>query len=157
MELIRGQHNLRPRHRGCVATIGNFDGVHLGHQAILAQLAEQAARLRQPRLVITFEPQPQEFFRRSLEKFRLTPFRTKAEILSTLGVDILYAVPFNAKLAAMAAEAVTLFSRPAEIKIRLLISAIKKNCLPRMASLVKTRTSTVKMESTLWLKSRSVR
>jgi hypothetical protein len=62
MELIRGQHNLQPHHRGCVATIGNFDGVHLGHQAILAQLAEQASRLRLPRLVITFEPQPQEFF-----------------------------------------------------------------------------------------------
>ena len=46
MEFIRGQHNLRPRHHGCVATIGNFDGMHLGHQAILAQLAEPAAAVR---------------------------------------------------------------------------------------------------------------
>ena len=46
MELIRGLHNLRPRHRGCVATIGNFDGVHLGHQAVIGQLAEKAQALR---------------------------------------------------------------------------------------------------------------
>ena len=42
MELIRGLHNLTSRHRGCVATIGNFDGVHLGHQAVIGQLAEKA-------------------------------------------------------------------------------------------------------------------
>ena len=45
MELIRGFHNLQPRHRGCAATIGNFDGVHLGHQAVLGQLSERAAEL----------------------------------------------------------------------------------------------------------------
>ncbi len=63
MELIRGLHNLKPRHHGCVATIGNFDGVHLGHQAVAGQLAEKAQALGLPTLVILFEPQPQEFFR----------------------------------------------------------------------------------------------
>jgi len=56
MELIRGIHNLRAQHRGCVATIGNFDGVHLGHQQILQQVREIAARLRQPTTVMVFEP-----------------------------------------------------------------------------------------------------
>ena len=62
MEFIRGWHNLRPQHRGCVATIGNFDGVHLGHQAVIGQLAEKAEKLGLPTQVILFEPQPQEFF-----------------------------------------------------------------------------------------------
>ena len=62
MELIRGIHNLRPRHRGCAATIGNFDGVHLGHQAVLGQLSEHAVAMHLPVTVITFEPQPREFF-----------------------------------------------------------------------------------------------
>jgi len=58
MELVRGLYNLRPEHRGCAATIGSFDGVHLGHQAVLAQLAEQGRKLQLPVTLITFEPQP---------------------------------------------------------------------------------------------------
>ena len=60
MELIRGLHNIRARHRGCVATIGNYDGVHLGHQKVLEALAAKAGGL--PVTVVTFEPTPQEFF-----------------------------------------------------------------------------------------------
>ena len=52
MELVRGLHNLRPRHRGCAATIGNFDGVHLGHQSVLGQLAQRAAELQVPVTVV---------------------------------------------------------------------------------------------------------
>ena len=63
MELIRGLHNLREKHRGCVATIGNFDGVHLGHRKVLAQVkSESCMSLNLPSIVITFEPQPREFF-----------------------------------------------------------------------------------------------
>ncbi|KPZ11614.1 Bifunctional riboflavin kinase/FMN adenylyltransferase, partial [Pseudomonas syringae pv. viburni] len=62
MQLVRGLHNLRPEHRGCVATIGNFDGVHRGHQAILARLRERAVELGVPSCVVIFEPQPREFF-----------------------------------------------------------------------------------------------
>jgi riboflavin kinase/FMN adenylyltransferase len=104
MELIRGQHNLRPHHRGCVATIGNFDGVHLGHQAILAQLAEQAARLRLPRLVITFEPQPQEFFAGpSAPPARLMRLREKLLALDGLGIERVLCLEFDQRLAAMPA------------------------------------------------------
>ena len=63
MQLIRGLHNLKIEHRGCVATIGNFDGVHLGHQEVFAALREHAENQGLPAVVITFEPQPLEFFR----------------------------------------------------------------------------------------------
>jgi riboflavin kinase/FMN adenylyltransferase len=106
MEFIRGQHNLRPRHRGCIATIGNFDGVHLGHQAILAQLAEQAARLRLPRLVITFEPQPQEFFAGpNAPPARLMRLREKLLALDGLGIERVLCLEFDHRLAAMSAPA----------------------------------------------------
>ncbi|MFO7640869.1 MAG: bifunctional riboflavin kinase/FAD synthetase [Candidatus Competibacteraceae bacterium] len=106
MELIRGQHNLRPHHRGCVATIGNFDGVHLGHRLIFAQLAEQAARLRRPRLAITFEPQPQEFFAgRSVPPARLMRLREKLLALDGLGIERALCLKFSRLLAAMPAHA----------------------------------------------------
>ncbi len=90
--------------RGAVVAIGNFDGVHLGHQALIAEGEALAAQTGAPFGILAFEPHPQEFFRKGGEKFRLTPFRPKAEILCRLGVDALFAVPFNARLAAMPAE-----------------------------------------------------
>lgn len=104
MELIRGQHNLRPRHYGCVATIGNFDGVHLGHQQILHQLTAPAAALGLPRLVITFEPQPQEFFSSQVPA-RLTRLREKLLALAERGVDRVLCLEFNQRLAATPAPA----------------------------------------------------
>lgn len=99
MELIRGFHNLQPRHRGCVATIGNFDGVHLGHQAVLGQLAEAAGRLSLPTVVITFEPQPQEYFGATAETPRLTRLREKLQALRRYSVDRVLCLPFNRRLA----------------------------------------------------------
>lgn len=99
MELIRGMHNLRARHRGCVATIGNFDGVHLGHQAVLGQLAEKAAELNLPATVIIFEPQPQEFFARDKAPARLTRFREKIQALRRYSVQRVLCLRFDEKLA----------------------------------------------------------
>lgn len=104
MELIRGFHNLRPRHRGCVATIGNFDGVHLGHQAVLGQLAEAGSRLGLPAVVITFEPQPQEYFGAAAQAPRLTRLREKLQALRRYSVDRVVCLPFNESLAAMPAQ-----------------------------------------------------
>lgn len=105
MELIRGQHHLRPHHRGCVATIGNFDVVHLGHQAIIAQLTEQAVRLRLPRVVITFEPQPQEFFAGpTAPPARLMRLREKLLALDGLGIERVLCLTFDHALAALPAE-----------------------------------------------------
>ncbi|MGD8576059.1 MAG: bifunctional riboflavin kinase/FAD synthetase, partial [Thiohalophilus sp.] len=101
MELIRGLHNLRSRHHGCVATIGNFDGAHLGHQAVIGQLAEKADEMCLPAVVITFEPQPLEYFRPEAAPARLTRFREKLHALRRYAVDRVLCLPFNAKLAAL--------------------------------------------------------
>ena len=85
MQLIRGLHNLRHSHRGCVATIGNFDGVHLGHQAVIRQLQQQAEAYDLPACVVTFEPTPQEFFAPQQAPARLTRL---AEKLLQLGQQI---------------------------------------------------------------------
>lgn len=103
MEIIRGLYNLRPRHGGCVATIGNFDGVHLGHQAVLGQLAERAGELGLPTAVVTFEPQPREFFTHGDTPPRLTRFREKMQALRRFSVDRVVCLRFNATLAAMPA------------------------------------------------------
>ena len=104
MELIRGHHNLRPRHRGCVATIGNFDGVHLGHQMVLGQVAIKAAELGLPSQVITFEPLPLEYFAGKNAPARLTRFREKVQALQRFSVDRLLCLRFNRALAMLSAE-----------------------------------------------------
>ena len=104
MELIRGLHNMRPSHHGCVATIGNFDGVHLGHQAVIGQLAEKADAMGLPAAVITFEPQPREYFLPQFAPPRLTRFREKIEALRRYAVRRVLCLAFNRKLAEMSAE-----------------------------------------------------
>lgn len=104
MELIRGLQNLKPRHQGCVATIGNFDGVHLGHQAVIRQVMDKAKELGLPVVVITFEPQPQEFFRPDDVPARLTRFREKLLVLESLFVDRVLCLRFNRHLASLTAD-----------------------------------------------------
>jgi len=100
MELIRGLHNIKPGHRDCVLTIGNFDGVHLGHQAVLRQVKAIAASLNLPAVVMVFEPQPLELFKPEAAPARLTRFREKYHWLASLGLDRLLCVNFNAAFAA---------------------------------------------------------
>ncbi len=104
MLLIRGLHNLRAAHRDCIATIGNFDGVHLGHQAVLAALTARARAAGVPSLVITFEPQPMEYFRPDQAPARLTRLREKLEAIEGCGVDRVLLIRFNAAFAAVEAE-----------------------------------------------------
>lgn len=104
MEFIRGFQNLTQAHRNCVATIGNFDGVHLGHQAVINQLAEKGRSLGLPCTLITFEPQPQEYFRPDQVPARLTRLREKLEVLANLPVDRVLCLHFNAWLANLTAH-----------------------------------------------------
>ncbi len=102
--LIRGLHNLRPAHRGCIATIGNFDGVHRGHQAVFRALIERARALALPSLVITFEPQPMEFFCPERAPARLTRLREKIEVISECGIDRVLLIKFGGGFAGIGAE-----------------------------------------------------
>ncbi|MEH8018717.1 bifunctional riboflavin kinase/FAD synthetase [Rheinheimera muenzenbergensis] len=104
MELIRGLHNIQPRHRGCVLTIGNFDGVHLGHQAVLAKVVAIARQMQLPACVMLFEPQPLELFAGAAAPARLTRFREKYAALASLGIDRLLCVHFTPAFAAQAPE-----------------------------------------------------
>jgi riboflavin kinase/FMN adenylyltransferase len=87
-----------------VVAIGNFDGVHRGHRALIAEAKVQAEARRSPLAVLSFEPHPQEHFRPSPECFRLTPLRTKARLLADLGVDALFALTFDGDMARRSPE-----------------------------------------------------
>ncbi|MDO3384890.1 bifunctional riboflavin kinase/FAD synthetase [Gilvimarinus sp. SDUM040013] len=104
MQLIRGLHNLRPDHRGSVATIGTFDGVHLGHQAILRQLDDAARDMGLPSVVILFEPQPHEYFARDKAPARLMRLREKLQALAAAGVERVLCLNFNEDLRSLTAE-----------------------------------------------------
>jgi riboflavin kinase/FMN adenylyltransferase len=103
-KIIRGFYNLPKSPSGCVATIGNFDGVHLGHQAVLSQLAMKGDMLGLPAVAITFEPQPNEYFSPDKAPARLSRFREKVEILRSYSIQQLCVLRFNQKLAQMTAD-----------------------------------------------------
>ena len=104
MRLIRGLYNIPSDFSGCVATIGNFDGVHLGHQAILQQLKKQGAEHQLPTVVMMFEPQPREFFAPDQAPARLANMSEKLQDLASFGVDYVLCLPFNQKLRSMSAD-----------------------------------------------------
>ncbi|WP_456414903.1 bifunctional riboflavin kinase/FAD synthetase [Thiolapillus sp.] len=104
MQLVRGQHNLRAWHKGCAATIGNFDGVHLGHQAVFNALRGRAEQLAVPSTVILFEPQPMEFFQPQKAPPRLTRLREKLVHIRNCGIDRVVLLEFNRRLATLSAE-----------------------------------------------------
>lgn len=99
MELIRGKHNLADRLRSCVATLGNFDGLHLGHQALLEKLKQLGQQLNLPTVVIIFEPQPKEFFANQKAGARLMLFREKWYALAKWKIDYVLCLRFNRALA----------------------------------------------------------
>ena len=104
MQLIRCLHNLRIDHHDCVATIGNFDGVHLGHQAVFEKLLEEGRELQIPATVITFEPQPLEYFAPDKAPARLTRLREKLQAIEATGIEQVLLLEFGRRLAAMSAE-----------------------------------------------------
>jgi riboflavin kinase/FMN adenylyltransferase len=98
MRILRDWRNVPAACRGAAYAIGNFDGVHRGHQAVIARAAEAAAALGAPLGVLTFEPHPRSIFQPGAPPFRLTPFRSKARLLHELGVETLAALRFNPRL-----------------------------------------------------------
>ena len=104
MELIRGLHNLRDRHKACALTIGNFDGVHLGHQKILKILVKKAHALQVDACLMSFEPLPQEYFSTETAPARLTRLREKWCALESTGINQFLCIKFNHWLADLTAE-----------------------------------------------------
>ncbi|HJS46340.1 MAG TPA: bifunctional riboflavin kinase/FAD synthetase [Rhizomicrobium sp.] len=104
MRIFRHFDDVPAACRGAVVAIGNFDGVHRGHRALIAQAKAQASARAAPLAVLSFEPHPQEYFRPSPESFRLTPLRTKARLLADLGVDALFALTFDGEMARRAPQ-----------------------------------------------------
>jgi len=104
MNIHHHLENLPQSARGAVVAIGNFDGVHRGHQAVIAQARAQADALGVSLGVMTFEPHPRAFFAPNTPPFRLTPLAAKARALAALGVDHLYAVAFDRAFAAISAH-----------------------------------------------------
>ncbi|CAA7613205.1 bifunctional riboflavin kinase/FAD synthetase [Magnetospirillum sp. UT-4] len=103
MRLIRHCGELPPDLKGCVVALGNFDGVHRGHQAVIGTARAVAGTLGAPLAVMTFEPHPRAFFNPGQPPFRLTPFRVKARLLEALGIDLLFMQHFDAAFAGITA------------------------------------------------------
>ena len=117
MEVIRGLLNVHDRHRGAVLTIGNFDGVHIGHQKILSEIKLKAQQLSTHSMLICFEPQPKEYFDVYDAPARLTRFREKVELLEEHGLDVVLCFKFDEETRSMSSgRFVEMLSRDLAIK-----------------------------------------
>ena len=105
MQLVRGLYNLRQSLSASAVTIGNFDGVHRGHQLVIKQLKQVANAAALPSVVIIFEPQPIEFFAPDQAPKRLSRFREKIAFLKAQDIDYLLCLRFDQSLASLSAEA----------------------------------------------------
>src|SRR5271168_3209044 len=104
MELVRGLQNLSQRHKGCVLTVGNYDGVHLGHQQMIGALKARSAELRSAATVLVFEPSSKEFIDPEGAPPRLTRWREKFLVLEALGVERLVTLHFDEYMRAMSPQ-----------------------------------------------------
>jgi len=105
MRLIRHCGEFGADRRGCVVALGNFDGVHLGHQSVILTARDLARAAGVASGVLTFEPHPRRVFRPDLPPFRLTPFRVKARLIEALGIDLLFQQTFDPAFAGVTARA----------------------------------------------------
>jgi riboflavin kinase/FMN adenylyltransferase len=104
MAIYRHISNLPETARGAVIAIGNFDGVHRGHQQVIGEIERLAAVLNTNTAVLTFHPHPRRFFQPDAPAFQLTEFRLKARLIEALGVDNLFLLSFNRALSRLSAE-----------------------------------------------------
>ncbi len=104
MQIIRSWNDVPPSLKGGVVALGNFDGLHRGHQAVLKAALNLADTAGVPSAVMTFEPHPRAFFNPNQDAFRLCPFRMKARLIAALGVEFLYVQGFDKKFSERSAE-----------------------------------------------------
>jgi riboflavin kinase/FMN adenylyltransferase len=120
MKIFRHIASIPREYQGAVVAIGNFDGVHRGHQALIRRAMRHASERGVPCTVLTFEPTSREFFRPGAEPIRLTPFRSKAHFLGKMGVDAMFALPFDAEIAHQSAQ---------DFILNLLVNGLKVDCV----------------------------
>jgi riboflavin kinase/FMN adenylyltransferase len=99
LKIVHGWKDLSSEERGAAVALGNFDGVHRGHQQVIAEAAKAALALKAPLGVVTFDPHPRRLFRPSEPAFRLMTTEQQARVLAGMGVDILYLLPFDFQMA----------------------------------------------------------
>jgi riboflavin kinase / FMN adenylyltransferase len=104
MEVVTGWRDVPRSTRGAVLAIGNFDGVHRGHQAVLGQAHDLAKSAGRRSGAVVFEPHPREFFAPDQPFFRLTPLPVKLELLAALGLDQTFVIDFGPELSGLSAE-----------------------------------------------------
>ncbi len=104
MRILRHYRNPPSEAKGAVVALGNFDGVHRGHQALIAEARHIAKQTERPLAALVFEPYPREVFLHCDDPFRLTPFRAKARLLSEFGVEYLIVLGFDAEMAGKLAQ-----------------------------------------------------
>ncbi|PCJ59345.1 MAG: riboflavin biosynthesis protein RibF [Rhodospirillaceae bacterium] len=104
MRILRHTYDVPPEAKGAVVAIGNFDGIHRGHRAVLDAARSQAQALATATAVLTFDPHPRSFFAPEAPPFQLTSLRDKAHALERLGIDFLIVRHFDAAFAARSAE-----------------------------------------------------
>jgi riboflavin kinase / FMN adenylyltransferase len=104
MELIRGLPNLRQRHQGSVVTIGTFDGIHPGHQALIRSLLTHGERLSRPAMMLTFEPMPREYLAAASPPARLTSWRERWRVLQRTGLSFVLQLRFGEQLRSLTGE-----------------------------------------------------
>ena len=99
LKIVHAWKDLSPEERGAAVALGNFDGLHRGHQQVIGEAAKAALVLKAPLGVITFDPHPRRLFRPSEPAFRLMTIEQQARVLSGMGVDVLYLLPFDFQMA----------------------------------------------------------
>lgn len=105
LRIVHGWKGLAPAERGAALALGNFDGVHLGHQQVIALAAKAAQSLKAPLGVLSFEPHPRRYFQPDVAPFQLMSLPQQAEVLEGLGVDVFYVLPFDVVMAGLTDEA----------------------------------------------------
>ena len=103
MQIFRDTHSLPAALKGAVYAIGNFDGLHRGHRAVIEAAAHRARKMGRASAIITFEPHSRNFFQPDQPRARLTPMKLKAELMAQMNVDILFNLRFNRQLASLPA------------------------------------------------------
>lgn len=104
MRLFRHHTEIPAEARGAVVALGNFDGLHLGHQRVIGEAGRIAAKLAAPCAVLTFEPHPREYFQPGRPAFRLTPFRIKLRQMEAMGLDYVFLLAFDKAMASRSPE-----------------------------------------------------